>query len=70
MSKSYSDGYADGYKAGLEAAKNAPSVGVHIYDVEDIIYPATVQVLKNTLTGEVSVGWWHGSPDDIPVVKT
>ena len=31
--------------------------GVDIYDKETIIPNCTVQILENTVTGEVSVGW-------------
>lgn len=38
---------------------------LNMYDQEEIIYPATVQILTNTITGEVSVGWWRGSPEEM-----
>ena len=31
-----------------------------IYDAESVIYPCTVQVLTNSVSGETSVGWWPG----------
>lgn len=40
------------------------SIGV--YDKEEIIENCTVQILTNTVTGEVSVGWWRGSAEDMP----
>lgn len=42
------------------------TVKSNLYDKEEIIYPCTVQILTNTITGEVSVGWWHGTPEDMP----
>lgn len=30
-----------------------------IFDCEEIYPNCTVQVLKNSVTGEVSVGWWE-----------
>lgn len=30
-----------------------------IYDVEEIHQNCTVQVLRNSETGEISVGWWE-----------
>ena len=33
-------------------------VDVNLYDKETIIEDCTVQVLENTQTGKVSVGWW------------
>lgn len=35
----------------------------NIYDKEEIIYPCTVHILTNTVTGEVSYGWWRGAPE-------
>lgn len=32
---------------------------VNIYDKETIIPDCTVQILENTVTGDVSVGWWR-----------
>jgi hypothetical protein len=34
-------------------------VEVNIYDREEIHENCTVQVLTNSVTGEVSVGWWE-----------
>lgn len=33
-------------------------VECYVYDVEEIHEDCTVQVLRNSVTGEVSVGWW------------
>ena len=30
-----------------------------IYDTEEIHENCTVQILKNSITGEISVGWWE-----------
>ena len=32
---------------------------VLIYDKETVYHNCTVQVLENTVTGDVSVGWWR-----------
>ena len=37
---------------------------VNIYDKETIIPNCTVQILENTVTGEVSVGWWRNEEED------
>ena len=37
-----------------------------IFDKEEIYENCTVQVLTNTVTGEVSIGWWR---NDIYVGK-
>ena len=36
-------------------------VETNIYDKEEIYPNCTVQVLTNTTTGEVSVGWWNNN---------
>lgn len=39
---------------------------ISIYDQEEIHENCTVQILTNTVTGDVSVGWWHGGMEDRP----
>lgn len=34
-------------------------VDMDIYDQEEIYPNCTVQVLTNTVTGKVSIGWWR-----------
>lgn len=34
-------------------------VHASIFDLVDVYENCTVQVLKNSITGEISVGWWH-----------
>lgn len=34
-------------------------VETNIFDIEEIHENCTVQVLKNSITGDVSVGWWE-----------
>lgn len=36
-------------------------VETNIFDKEEIFPNCTVQVLTNTITGEVSIGWWINS---------
>ena len=36
-----------------------PKVEINAYDKEEIYHDCTVQVLTNTVTGEVSIGWWR-----------
>lgn len=36
-----------------------PTVETNIFDKETIIENCTVQILENTVTGEVSIGWWR-----------
>lgn len=40
-------------------------VETNMYNKEEIIYPCTVQILTNTVTGEVSYGWWRGAPENM-----
>lgn len=35
----------------------------NIYDIEEIYPDCTVQVLRNSVTGEVSVGWWKNDEE-------
>ena len=43
------------------AAALESQVEIPIYDLEEIHRGCTVQVLKNSTTGETSVGWWEES---------
>lgn len=38
-------------------------VNISIYDIEEIHENCTVQVLKNSVTGDVSVGWWENESE-------
>ena len=40
------------------------SVHTILYDKEEIFHNCTVQVLTNTVTGDVSVGWWKEEEDE------
>lgn len=42
-----------------DEAAVAEVIETNIYDIEEIHENCTVQVLRNSLTGEVSVGWWE-----------
>jgi len=35
------------------------NVEINVFDVEEIHNNCTVQILKNSVTGETSVGWWE-----------
>lgn len=35
-----------------------PQITTNIYGQEEIHHGCTVQVLRNSVTGDVSVGWW------------
>ena len=36
-------------------------VETNIFDKREVFTDCTVEVLTNTVTGEVSVGWWQNS---------
>lgn len=57
----YESGYKSGYADGL---KRGNSVETNIFDIEEIHYNCTVQILKNSITGEISVGWWENEEVD------
>lgn len=39
---------------------------LEMFDEEEIYEGCTVQVLRNSKTGEVSIGWWYGTAEDMP----
>ena len=39
--------------------RSKDDVEVNMYDVEEIYDNCTVQILRNSATGEKSVGWWR-----------
>lgn len=43
----------------IEAWNRRTKIETNIYDKEETYPNCTVQVLTNTATGEVSVGWWE-----------
>ena len=40
------------------------TVETNLYDIEEIHHNCTVQILRNSVTGEVSVGWWPNEEED------
>ena len=41
-------------------------IDANMFDKETIIEGCTVQILVNSVTGEVSIGWWIGGAEDRP----
>lgn len=41
-------------------------IETNIFDIEEIYPNCTVQVLRNSVTGEVSVGWWKNGEFSLP----
>ena len=39
-------------------------ITTNIYDTEEIHHGCTVQVLRNSVTGDVSVGWWKEEEEE------
>ena len=39
-------------------------VETNIYDEEELHTNCTVQILRNSVTGEVSIGWWENEEDE------
>ena len=42
----------------------AEIIETNIFDQEEIHPNCTVQILRNSVTGEVSVGWWENEDED------
>lgn len=43
-------------------------VELNLYDTEELYTDCTVQILRNSVTGDVSVGWWRND-NPPPVIK-
>ena len=40
------------------------TIQTNLFDVEEVYPNCTVQIWKNSVTGEVSVGWWENEPEE------
>ena len=40
-------------------------IEINIYDEEEIHTNCTVQILRNSATGETSVGWWENDTEPV-----
>ena len=49
----------------VELSPHGDLIETNIFDQEEIHHNCTVQILKNSVTGEVSVGWWEN--DNQPI---
>ena len=49
---------------GKQEGKKPLAVETNIYDQEEIHHGCTVHVLSNSVTGEVSVGWWQEKEEE------
>lgn len=41
-----------------------------VYDREEIHPNCTVQILSNSITGEVSIGWWDNEREEVDNVDS
>lgn len=39
------------------------TIETNIFDIEEVHHNCTVQILRNSVTGEQSIGWW---PEEQP----
>lgn len=46
--------------------KISDKIETNIYDSEEIHHNCTVQILRNSITGEQSIGWW---PEELPPME-
>ena len=44
--------------------KREEKVDLSLYDVEEIHENCTVQIWKNSATGDVSIGWWENEEEE------
>ena len=51
-------------KCPLEALLDEQTTETNINDEEEKYYPCTVQVLRNSITGDISIGWWLGEGEN------
>lgn len=60
--------YHDAHKGACDNCRWKPGkkkvdVETNIYDEEELHQNCTVQILRNSVTGEVSVGWWENEEE-------
>lgn len=48
----------------LKEKSEAENVEINIFNKETIIENCTVQIWENTVTGQVSIGWWRNEPKE------
>ena len=41
-----------------------PETEDNLYDTVDTYYGCTVQILRNSITGQISIGWWQDEYDE------
>ena len=48
----------------IQYMPQSPEGGIHIYDECEIHTNCTVEILRNSKTGEMSIGWWENERAD------
>lgn len=41
---------------------------INLFDKREVYENCTVEILTNSVTGQQSIGWWHGGVDDMPTI--
>lgn len=47
----------------MQEDSNIKIQSINMFNEVEVIHNCTVQILRNSVTGEVSIGWW---PEDNP----
>lgn len=47
----------------FELREGITRVETNVYDQEELHTNCTVQILKNSITGETSIGWWENEEE-------
>lgn len=50
---------AEGNQFKVNDIQNFTSIATNLFDKEETYTNCTVQILTNTITGEMSIGWWR-----------
>ena len=48
----------------MDEIKSVDSMTISIYDECEIHTNCTVEILRNSVTGEISIGWWENEEED------
>ncbi len=53
------------YKRDIKEADELtkPKIEMNIFDQREVHHNCTVEILKNSITGEISVGWYRGEEE-------
>lgn len=48
----------------VESSQPQVEMAVEFYDTEEIHHNCAVEIFSNSVTGDVSIGWWHEDEDE------